>query len=255
MAFDEREPFQGIIQEVVRDFDAPEDAKRIHQAAGAECLVGMPGVRKAHIVKLQGVLADLQETGRDVQAPGVGAALDPAHVHNERITGNLFPFGAECLLVDEVIQHNQGVDVRVPVALVLFCELIGRDAAGDLGPLSVGTTLEGIPAALIQAPVSSSKVVEAFAKVRTVLDGESDHSGDSGAVLVNDLLNLREILGHELARAAHGAERAKEVLLASVSLDEAQLVNGEIFVEDQVRGALVEVGVNLLDVGAVLRIA
>ena len=100
-----------------------------------------------------------------------------------------------------------------------------------------------------------SEVVESFKEVGTILDREGDQSRDSGGVFRDHLADLGKVLGNELARSAHGAERAEEVLLAGVSFDEAQLVNGDVFVEDEIGSTLIQVAVNLFNVGAFLRIS
>jgi hypothetical protein len=138
----------------------------------------------------------------------------------------------------------------VPIALILFGELVRSDSAGDFGPLAVGSALNMISPTLIKASVSPPEMRIAFLKVRPVLNRESDESGDSGAVLVEDLLNLRKILCNELPRPAHSAKWAKEMLLTGVSFNEAGFFDRKIFVKHKVRGAVLEVGENLFDIGA-----
>jgi len=86
----------------------------------------------------------------------------------------------------------------------------------------------------VKASVRPFEVPVTFMEVRTVLDRESDESGDSGAVLVDDLLNLREILCNELPRPAHSAKWAQEMLLTGVGLDQAEIVDGVVIIEDEV---------------------
>jgi len=214
----------------------------------------VPGIRQGHVMELECIFTHLKQTGRYVQTTGVGLATDAADINDEGITGNRFPLGRKLCLVNVIIQEHQSVDVRVPVTFVLLGELVGRDPAGHLAPFSNGLALEMIPTTLVKASVSPSEVVKAFQEVRTIPDGQSNQSGNPGAVLADDLFHLRQVLGHELARAAHGAERTEQMLLAGMSLDEAQLVNGEVFVKDQVRSTLAKVGVNAFNVWALLRI-
>lgn len=147
------------------------------------------------------------------------------------------------------------MNVGMPVTFILLRELIGRDTAGNLGPLTRSLTLERIASALIQAPVSRSEVVKAFPEVWTILHGQSHESGDSGAIGGHCGFHLWQILSNKLPRSAHGTERAEQVLLAGGCFDQAQLVNSEVIMEDQVRSALVQVGIDLLKVRSFLGFA
>jgi hypothetical protein len=124
--------------------------------------------------------------------------------------------------------------MRVPVPLILFGELIGRNAACNLRPFRMKLTLESVSPTLIKASVSVSKVVEPLLKVRPVLNRESDESGDSGAVLVDNLLNFGKVLCNKLSRPARCTKRAQQVLLTGMGFDESKIVNSVIIVKDQV---------------------
>ena len=95
----------------------------------------MPGIRKGHVVELECIFAHFQETRSDIKTTGVGLATDAANINDKRITGDSFPFPGQCFLVDEVIQKDKGMDVRVPIAFVLLGKLVGSDTADHLGPL------------------------------------------------------------------------------------------------------------------------
>lgn len=61
MAFQEGQAFQWVIEQIIRHLDTAQDAERINQAAGAQGLVGVPGIRQRHVMKLQSIFADFEQ--------------------------------------------------------------------------------------------------------------------------------------------------------------------------------------------------
>lgn len=184
-----------------------------------------------HAGKFHGVLEDLAEVGG-----GVVRVFQRTAVHNEAVPGDVQPLPRERSQVNLFGVQNQDVTMRVPVSRVpASFHFVAAHVSLDFPEFrDFPLASPEIPDSLVYRLHALPEVFKPFKQVRTVLDGESQQRGREALVDGLEIQEAFEVDPDGSRPSPDRAERAKEVLLAEVSLGKSDLPDRVVVVKKKV---------------------